>query len=294
MQCPAVGKIFLVNSEGSESGALRSHSTDIVIVAPESMDVLELERALKARGPVVERAYESESIAKAVVCGRPDAVIVDLRGNRDLAERLLSWVCRNAPAPALVITELRDVDARLRALDLGVADDLVAPFDPREGVVRVERLIARRGAGRRERVDAGDLTIDVGQRCVIRNGEVAALTPRELDVLLTLVQHGGVTVSKHLLLETVWGGEVRNENVVEANVSSLRRKVHALGAPVIHTVHRGGYVFRPVMSSAAVTRAALIAERDRMVSERDEMIARRDELIRRLRAERGHGGVHAS
>ena len=52
------------------------------------------------------------------------------------------------------------------------------------------------------------------------------------------------------LLTAVWGTEARSQNVVEANVSSLRRKLHALGPPVIHTLHRAGYIFRPVRSSA--------------------------------------------
>jgi DNA-binding winged helix-turn-helix (wHTH) protein len=66
-------------------------------------------------------------------------------------------------------------------------------------------------------------------------------------------------VSKQDLLCTVWRGEDRSENVVEANVSSLRRKLHGLGPPVIHTVHRTGYVFRPVALTGSVARATLAA-----------------------------------
>ena len=55
-------------------------------------------------------------------------------------------------------------------------------------------------------------------------------------------------VTKQKLLVAVWGAEARSQNIVEANVSSLRRKLHALGPPVIHTLHRAGYVFRPVPS----------------------------------------------
>ena len=71
-------------------------------------------------------------------------------------------------------------------------------------------------------------------------------TPREVGLLLALIEQSEHPVTKRELLVAVWGEEVRSQNVVEANVSSLRRKLHALGPPVIHTLHGAGYVFRPV------------------------------------------------
>src|SRR5262249_42249840 len=200
--------------------------------------------------------------------------------------RLLSWICRNAPVPALVVTALSDTRSRLRALELGAADHLVAPFDVREGVARVERLVARRRAGRRRRIDAGDMTIDAAQRSVIRSGGPFAPTPREIDVPAFLVARRGNTVSKAELLETVGKGETRSETVVEANVSSPRRKLPALGPPVIHTVHRSGYVFRPVTAGTAEFRTTLVNERNRLVREREAMVARREEIVDRIRSQR--------
>src|SRR5262249_36429263 len=153
--------------------------------------------------------------------------------------------CRNTSASALVITDSTQTDERLRALRLGAEAHVVAPFEARELSARVEHLIARRRHGREERVEVGDMTIDVELRSAVRNGEVVTFTPRELALLLALVQRAGEAVSKQELLETVWHGEARSENVVEANVSALRRKLHAVGPPVIHTVHRSGYAFRP-------------------------------------------------
>ena len=146
----------------------------------------------------------------------------------------------------LVISELRQSDARMRALKLGAVDHLVAPFDISEGAMRIELLVERRRAGHQAEVVAGDLTVNTAVRTVTRNGQVVALTPRELDLLLVLIQSRGIAVPKQDLLKTVWNGDNRTLNVVEANVSSLRRKLHGLGPPVIHTVHRSGYVFREV------------------------------------------------
>jgi two-component system, OmpR family, response regulator len=124
---------------------------------------------------------------------------------------------------------------------------LIAPFDLREALGRVQYLVATHPPNSPDRLEVGDLAIDCAQRCVVRNGMTVPLTPREIDVLGMLARSPNRPVSKQMILREVWGdSESRSENVVEANVSSLRRKLHALGAPVIHTVHRTGYVLRPI------------------------------------------------
>jgi two-component system OmpR family response regulator len=278
------GKMFWVDDPGLETRT--ATGIDVLVVGPCTTDTSGLMDALSAGGLRVERAHDPDALAHTFVAGRPRAVVIDLRDNDELGNRMVSWVCRNQGCNVLVITALTQTNARLTALDLGAADHLVAPFELREGIGRVQRLMARAQSTRDDRETVGDLTIDASQRSVERNGQTTSLTPRELEVLQLLVDHRNRPVSKQEILSSVWKGESRSENVVEANVSSLRRKLHASGAPVIHTVHRSGYVFRPVAEAASITRGALVAERDRLVRERDEKIARRDELIRRLRAER--------
>jgi two-component system OmpR family response regulator len=273
-----------VGDRASTGDNLR-HQIDVLLVAAPFGDIDQLGDALEARGHAVMRADTPETVAHEVVRARPDVVMVDLREELKFGERLLSWVCRNSNAAAIAVTDLSQGEERIRALHLGIADDLVAPFTVQEGLARCELLIAQRRVGRATTLESGDIAIDTAQRTVTRNGDTITLTPRELAVLVVLVQRRGQPVSKRDLLADVWTGETRSENVVEANVSSLRRKLHASGPAIIHTLHGSGYVFRPVSSSLSVTRASLVVERGRIVPERDQIIARRDEIIRRLRSE---------
>jgi DNA-binding response OmpR family regulator len=240
--------------------------------------------ALRARAVQVSVVADLESVTRDAAAAREptDCVVFDLRGGQAVTEAL-TWYCRNVSRLTLILTSPEAVDARLIGLHLGVADHAVAPFEPKEIVARVEQLVARQRLMRRSRLDAGDLVIDVAQRTVVRSGTSVVLTPRELDVLLTRVHNRARPVSKQSLLEQVWRGSPRTPNVVEATVSSLRRKLHALGPPVIHTLHRSGYTFRPVLPTTAANRAHVRAERDRLVRERDEAVARRDEVVRQMR-----------
>lgn len=244
------GKLIAVDRIARGEQPARSRRlVDVVVVAPPVEEIEKLVAALGERGMHVVHAFEPDLIAAAVVSGRPDGALIDLRFG-ELGERTLSWLSRNSACATAVISTLPDFEARVRALDFGAVDHLVAPFDVREAIARVEMLLTRRRSGHVARLEAGDLTVDVGQRQATRNGQPVLLTPREVDVLTVLMRRHDRPVSKRDLLVEVWQSEARSENVVEANVSSLRRKLHAIGPPIIHTVHRTGYVFRPTSHEA--------------------------------------------
>jgi DNA-binding response OmpR family regulator len=208
----------------------------------------------------------------------PDCLVVDLR--MDAALGVLRWYTRNVSRAVIVVTDLAGTDARLCAIECGVADHVVAPFSAEELVARVLSILVRRRVPA-STLEIGDLRVDPGQRLVTRGDARVSLTARELDVLLALMRNRARVMSKQELLESVWGSNAPTANTVEATISSLRRKLHSTGAPVIHTVHRSGYVFRPPVP-ARISRIALVAQRDRLLHERDEAIARRDEIIGRL------------
>jgi DNA-binding response OmpR family regulator len=234
----------------TQSDLKQADALSVLLVGGTAPDTAGLCTACIETGLTALRSSDPEVIAHAVVTRHPEVVVIDLRNDDWLSDRILQWICRDASCSALVITQLSEVETRLRVIEMsGLVDHLIAPFDSREGCARVRTLLARGRRERTARVDAGDLQLEVAQRSVERGGERVALTPREIDVLLALVECEGQPVSKRDLLARVWHGEARSENVVEANVSSLRRKLHALGPPLIHTVHRTGYVFRPVPPS---------------------------------------------
>jgi DNA-binding response OmpR family regulator len=226
----------------------------------------------------------------------PEAVVLDVEdGSRTEALDAFEWLRRSAMLPTVVVTEPHDVTTRLRALTLR-ADDTVFPTDPREIVARVALLVRRRRGRGAIAQPLGDMLIERDGRRVSRRGNDIALTQRELEVLEVLVDRPGRVVSKSELLDRVWRATRRSPNAVEAQISSLRRKLHAIGPPVIHTAHGEGYVFRPSVLSDGARRTQLISERERLVREREEAVALRARLVRELEAQAAQrkGTPHAT
>jgi DNA-binding response OmpR family regulator len=92
-----------------------------------------------------------------------------------------------------------------------------------------------------ERLQVGDVTVDVGAHQVTRAGRAIELTALELDLLVGLMRRAGRAVARDALLQEAGRGDVSvSERTVDVHVSRLR---HKLGEPALITTVRG-YGFR--------------------------------------------------
>ena len=90
-----------------------------------------------------------------------------------------------------------------------------------------------------------DLVLDESRWTVHRAGTLVDLSPTEFRLLACLLRHQGSVLTRAELLERVWGRDYTGQpQVVETYVSYLRRKLHGLGPPLIHTRRGVGYLLR--------------------------------------------------
>jgi DNA-binding response OmpR family regulator len=141
-------------------------------------------------------------------------------------------VCREIRAkgnlPVLFLTARDDEVDRILGLELGADDYLAKPFSPRELVARVRAILrrARDVPPPQEVITVGELEVDLRRREVRRAGEVVALTTREFDLLAFLSANIGLALSRHQLLDGVWGADwYGDERTVDVHVAQLRKKV---------------------------------------------------------------------
>jgi len=148
--------------------------------------------------------------------------------------------------PILMLTA-RDANRDIvQGLDLGADDYLTKPFSLEVFLARV-RAVSRRGPIARAAVHRiADLVIETAERRVARAGNSIPLTRREFSLLELLARSSPRVVTRHHILEEVWGydSEVSTNNL-EAFVSALRGKIDLHDGPkLIHTVRGVGYCLR--------------------------------------------------
>ncbi|MFG1669736.1 response regulator transcription factor [Streptomyces sp. Y7] len=151
------------------------------------------------------------------------------------------------PDLALVFLTARDAPAEIVGA-LGFGDDYITkPFDVDVVVARLTAVLRRTRPTdvlpQRPPLRYGDLELDETTYSVRRAGRTVELTPTEYALLRFLVRNGGRIVPKEQLLRHVWQYEHTppESTVVETYISYLRRKLDALGPPVITTRRGVGY-----------------------------------------------------
>ncbi|MGW5718549.1 response regulator transcription factor [Amycolatopsis sp. NPDC003865] len=202
-----------------------------------------VESALAGAGFSVRSLPDGTGLEAEFARARPDLVVLDVMlPGRDGFELLR--VIRRASAAGVVMLTARDgVEDRLRGLGDGADDYVVKPFVLAELVARVTAVLRRTGRTR-PAVEVGDLVIDVEGGRARYGGTDVELTSTEWKVLLYFARHRDRVVSKTQVLTAVWGYGELAPNLVEVNVSTLRRKLEAHGPRVLHTVRGQGYVLR--------------------------------------------------
>ncbi|MGE0623763.1 MAG: response regulator [Pseudomonadales bacterium] len=173
--------------------------------------------------------------------GRFDMLLLDLGlPDGDGRDWLRSMRDAGETIPVLIISARDELPERVQALDLGADDYLVKPFDVSELKART-RAVARRAIGAAgAEVTHGDLRYMIDERRVLVGDTPVALTPKEQEILVALMQAGGAPVARESLNARL--GTDIGSNALEVHVHSLRR---VLGRERIETVRGFGYRLAP-------------------------------------------------
>jgi len=217
----------------------------ILVVDDEPSIVDAVATALRYEGFDVEEATNGRDAISSVARFEPDLVVLDwmlpdIEGI-EVGRRIRS---RGFKTAILFLTAKEAVENKVEALRAGGDDYVTKPFSLAEVVARVQAIL-RRTAGELpgDVLRFGDLVLDEGRHEVSRGDVLLELTATEFNLLRFFMLNPRRVVSKGQILQHVWrydfGG---NTNVVETYVSYLRRKLDALGPPLIRTVRQAGYM----------------------------------------------------
>ncbi|QYY30712.1 MULTISPECIES: heavy metal response regulator transcription factor [Cupriavidus] len=147
--------------------------------------------------------------------------------------------------PVLFLTARDSVADRVKGLELGADDYLVKPFAFAELLARVRTLL-RRGSVQAsvDRVQVGDLVLDLARRRASRGGRRIVLTSKEFSLLELLVRRRGEVLPRSLIASQVWDMNFDSDsNVIDVAIRRLRAKIDDdFDTKLIQTVRGMGYV----------------------------------------------------
>lgn len=206
---------------------------------------------LKEEGHVVDLFEDGKEALIAAMGQDYDLLILDrMVPGLDGLTVLKSLRASKNKTPALFLTALGEVDARVEGFEAGGDDYLTKPFAFAELSARVNALGRRREGGSADPVESttlryGDLSLDLVARHCERQGQTIDLMAKEFKLLEYFMRRPGRLVTRTMLLEQVWDMSFDpTTSVVETHISRLRTKVDKpFDGELIRTRRGEGYVF---------------------------------------------------
>ena len=153
---------------------------------------------------------------------------------------------------AVLFLSARDTELdKVVGLEIGGDDYLAKPFGVRELIARVRALLRRDQGGEfpgaSNSITASGITLDEDAHTAAGDHGEIDLTPREFELLASLMKNAGKVVSREDLLRDAWGWEYLTETkTVDTHIKRLRDKIHAAGydPALVETVRGYGYRFK--------------------------------------------------
>lgn len=126
--------------------------------------------------------------------------------------------------PIIILTARVDREDKLNGILLGADDYIEKPYDIDILLAKIKGIFKRRLA--RDVISDGDLTLNLAEQSVCRNGENIPVTAKEFELLRILLENKGQTLTKELLFDRVWGSDSESEpQTLTVHIKWLRKKI---------------------------------------------------------------------
>ncbi|MCA1921872.1 two-component system response regulator KdpE [Buttiauxella noackiae] len=196
------------------------------------------------------RVHEAETLQRGLLeaaTRKPDLVILDLGlpdgDGIDFIRDFRQW----SQTPIVVLSARSDEQVKIDALDAGADDYLSKPFGIGELQARL-RVVLRRHASLAQPdpvYQFSNISVDLANRRITREGTEIHLTPIEFRLLATLINNHGKVLTQRQLLNQVWGpNAVEHSHYLRIYMGHLRQKLENDPARPTHLLTETGIGYR--------------------------------------------------
>lgn len=211
--------------ETSRSGIPSTDSSPHILVVDDDDGIRTLlARYLRENGYLTSTAENAATADEMMNCFLFDALVVDVMMPGENGLEMTRRLRRHSNIPILVLTARGQPEDRIEGLEAGADDYLPKPFEPRELILRLERLLQRRSysSAKDEALTFGLNTFFPHRGELKRDGQTVKLTGAELALLRTLSAKPGAPFDRATLAEQTGTGFDRS---IDVQVTRLRRKI---------------------------------------------------------------------
>jgi len=204
-----------------------------------------LQRFLSESGFLVTAAGSAEDARAYLVGTQFDLLIIDVMMPGETGVEFLADLRRKSDVPALFLTAMSETEDRIAGLETGADDYIAKPFEPRELILRIRRILDRQAmAARPGAIRFGAFSYDTESKVLVENGRRVHITTAEQDLLSCFTSAANNVLSREDISARL-NGRMKGRSI-DVAVARLRTKLEQDPRfPVFLTTVRGrGWMLR--------------------------------------------------
>ena len=183
-----------------------------------------------------------------------DLLILDVMMPGESGLELLEDIRKQKNVPAIFLSAKGESRDRILGLEIGADDYLSKPFEPKELLLRMERLLMRNNSDVSyepgKQVEIGKKVFDLKRLELYKDNSLVKLTSLEASLLNFFVLNPAKTISREMVINDLDLGQGKqnlNKRNVDVQITRLRKKIEADQANprFLKTVRGKGYQFLP-------------------------------------------------
>ncbi len=203
-----------------------------------------INKGLREQGYSVDVLHDGDQGLERALSQSYDAIVLDIMlPGRDGLSMLRVMREKKISTPVMILTARGDVSERVEGLNSGADDYMSKPFSMDELIARLRALMRRVTGENISLYRAGDLSMNLVSREVLRGTRKIELTAREFRLLEYLMRAPDQVRTRTEIIERVWEYHFDpGTNLVDVYIQRLRRKVDdGENLKMIQTVRGVGY-----------------------------------------------------
>jgi two-component system phosphate regulon response regulator OmpR len=227
-----------------------------------------LQRFLRENNYIVSATSNAKDATKLTQIIRFDLLIVDVMMPDTDGLKLTRNLLKEISTPIILLTARNEISDRIVGLETGADDYISKPFEPRELLLRIEKILKRIqhqliGAQIPKIIKIGNLRYDNYRNELWRDDNILTLTLAERLLMKELVKSVNIPVQRTFLAKILFQEtanraslelkedqsliNLQRERGVDVNINRLRKKIEEepKSPRYIRTVRGIGYVLVP-------------------------------------------------
>jgi len=190
---------------------------------------------------VVSTAENAEQAKEKLNYINFDIIILDVMMPGQNGYELTKEIKQQRKVPIILLTAKREVDNRIKGLELGADDYIGKPFEPKELLLRIRNIINKNNKIQKSTYTVGKAEIDLNKMTVNLNNKSKKINNTEKKVLLEMLANPGTTYSREEIGKI---SGIIQERSIDVMITRLRQKLelNPKNPKYLQTIRGSGYV----------------------------------------------------